>query len=88
MRCPWPKWRRNRRLRAVQRLIATLPPDEVDVSADEARIRLNPKIGPDWMLEGQQKEVVTPGENAKPYVAGAMDVRTRLITRVSRQSIQ
>ena len=83
VRCPWSRWRRNRRLKAIERLIATLPADEVAFWADEADIDLNPKIGPDWMLTGQQKEVVTPGRNVKRYVAGAMDVRTRLVTWVT-----
>jgi transposase len=83
VRCPWPRWRRNRRLKAIQRLIATVPTDEIAFWADEADIDLNPKIGPDWMLTGQQKEVVTPGQNVKRYVAGAMDVRTRLVTWVT-----
>lgn len=83
VRCPWPTWRRNRRLKAIERLIAALPPDELAFWADEADIDLNPKIGPDWMLTGQQKEVVTPGQNVKRYVAGAMHVRTRLVTWVT-----
>jgi transposase len=39
-------------------------------------IHLNPKIGLDWMARGQQKEVETPGQNGKRYLAGALDVRT------------
>lgn len=39
-------------------------------------IHLNPKIGPDWMLLGQQKVVVTPGQNVKRYLAGALDTRS------------
>ena len=81
--CPWPNGRRRRRLAVIQRLFADLPPDEVAFWADEADIDLNPKIGPDWMLRGQQKAVVTPGQNVKRYVAGAMDVRTRLVTWVT-----
>ena len=38
---------------------------------DEVDIHLNPKIGPDWMLRGQQKTVPTPGQNQKRYLAGA-----------------
>ena len=30
---------------------------------DEVDIHLNPKIGADWQLRGQQKRVVTPGQN-------------------------
>jgi hypothetical protein len=29
---------------------------------DEADIDLNPKIGADWMLKGQQKRIVTLGQ--------------------------
>jgi transposase len=63
--CPWPKARRMRRLAWIRRLIGNLGPDEVAVYEDEVDIHLNPKIGPDWMLPGQQKEVRTPGQNQK-----------------------
>ena len=39
---------------------------------DEVEIHLNPKIGADWQLRGQQKRVVTPGRNEKYYLAGAL----------------
>lgn len=74
--CPWPARARKRRIRLIRRLIETLPPDEAAVYEDEVDIHLNPKIGPDYMLPGQQKKVVTPGNNVKRYVAGAMDART------------
>ena len=83
LRCPWPKERQKRCLRRIDRLIATLPSDEVAVYADEVDIHLNPKIGFDWQLRGQQKVVVTPGRNVKRYVAGAMDVRTGRLRWVS-----
>ena len=53
-----PSWNsaKNKRLRGLQRLIADLPPDEVAVYEDEIDIHLNPKIGLDWMVRGQQKE--------------------------------
>ncbi len=35
---------------------------------------------------GQQKEVVTPGQNVKRYRAGALDVRTGLVTWVEGES--
>ncbi|AIA46986.1 hypothetical protein L085_07685 [Serratia sp. FS14] len=38
---------------------------------DEVDIHFNPKIGADWQLRGQQKRVVTPGQNEKYYLAGA-----------------
>lgn len=74
--CPWSKRAKNKRLRELQRLIDTLPADEVAVYEDEVDIHLNPKIGADWMVQGQQKEVLTPGKNAKRYIAGAVDSRT------------
>jgi transposase len=72
VRCPWPAWKRQRRLRELRKLIETLPPQEIALFEDEVDIHLNPKIGPDWMLPGTQKEVVTPGQNQKRYVAGAI----------------
>jgi putative transposase len=38
---------------------------------DEADIDLNPKIGADWMLKGQQKRIVTLGQK-EHYLAGAL----------------
>ena len=39
---------------------------------DEVDIDLNPKLGADWMFRAQQKRVVTPGQNAKHYLAGVL----------------
>ena len=61
--CPWPRWRRVRRLREIQRLIDNLATGEVVLYLDEVDIHLNPKIGPDWTLAGKQKYVRTPGCN-------------------------
>lgn len=76
VRCPWSKRAKNKRLGELQQLRETLPPDEVLLDEDEVDIHLNPKIGPDWMVPGQQKQVVTPGKNQKRYLAGARDART------------
>lgn len=83
LRCPWAKSRRNRRLRGIRKLLDALPDDEVALYADEVDIHLNPKIGYDWMLTGQQKEVVTPGKNQKRFLAGALEVRTGRVQWVS-----
>jgi putative transposase len=77
--CPWSKGRKQRRLARIRRLIEGLPKDEVAVYEDEVDVHLNPKIGLDWMGYGQQKEAVTPGQNQKCYLAGALDVRSREI---------
>jgi len=45
-------------------------------------IHLNPKIGPEWMLPGQQKTVLTPGQNQKRYLADALDAHTGKLTWV------
>jgi transposase len=74
--CPWSRRAKNRRLRQIRRLLANLPEDEVAYWEDEVDIHLNPKIGLDWMVEGQQKEVPTPGQNEKRYLAGAQNCRT------------
>ena len=53
---------------------------DVVVYEDEVDIHLNPKIGLDWMNRGHQKEVLTPGQNVKRYLAGAYEPTTgRLI---------
>ena len=74
--CPWSKRAKDKRLREIERLVKHLRHDEVAVYEDEIDIHLNPKIGLDWMVRGQQKEVVTPGKNEKRYLAGAQDTRT------------
>lgn len=80
--CPWKKSRRTRRINEIRRLIESAPADEVVVYADEVDIHLNPKIGPDYMLPGTQKTVLTPGKNEKRYLAGALDARTGRLTWV------
>jgi transposase len=84
--CPWPRRRKARRLLAIRRLVEGLPRDEVAVYEDEVDIHLNPKVGYDWMGRGQQKEVLTPGQNVKRYLAGALDVRTGRLHYVEGES--
>lgn len=74
--CPWSEPAKRRRLQQIRRLIENLPSDEVVVYEDEVDIHLNPKIGLDWMVCGQQKQVPTPGNNVKRYVAGALNRQT------------
>lgn len=65
---PWSKRRKNKRLRELRELRDNLAADEVLVYQDEVDIHLNPKIGLDRMVCGQQKEVMTPGQNQKRYL--------------------
>jgi hypothetical protein len=37
---------------------------------------MNPKIGSQWIVRGQQAEVTAPGNNEKRHVAGSFDWRT------------
>jgi transposase len=83
--CPWSKTAKNRRIAAIESVLRTLSPNEVAVYLDEVDIHLNPKIGLDWMNHGQQKEVLTPGNNDKRYLCGALDANTRLLTWVKAE---
>jgi transposase len=53
---------------------------------DEVDIHLNPKIGADWQMRGQQKRVVTPGQNEKDYLAGALHSGTGKVSYVGGSS--
>jgi transposase len=63
-------------------ILAQLARGEVLLHVDEVDLHLNPKIGPDWMLSGQQKKVLTPGKNEKHYLAGALNVVTKRLSYV------
>lgn len=84
--CPWPRERKERHLRALRRRLRRLKHDELALFEDEVDIHLNPKIGSDWMLLGQQKLVVTPGQNEKRFIAGARSIDgTRLVWTTARK---
>ncbi len=53
---------------------------------DEVDIHLNPKIGTDWQVREQQKRVVTPGQNEKYYLAGALHSGTGKVSYVGGNS--
>jgi len=71
--CPWRTRRRQRRIATLNGLAASATDENVVVYADEVDIHLNPKIGPDWMLPGTQRLVLTPGNNQKRFLAGAYE---------------
>ncbi len=81
--CPWSKWKKSRRVNRIKRLIENLPKGEVVLYQDEVDIHLNPKIGRDWALPGDRPVVVTPGQNRKRYVAGAMEAKTKELVWVA-----
>jgi transposase len=86
--CPWKRDARERRLAEIRALEAGASAEEPVLYCDEVDIHLNPKIGRDWMLRGEQRRIVTPGKNEKFYLAGALDVRTGVLhtTGMARKS--
>jgi transposase len=64
------------KLRRIRRLFTSVPADETVVFQDEMDVHLNPKIGSQWMVRGQQAEVTTPGNNEKRHLAGSLHWRT------------
>jgi transposase len=74
--CPWAKDARESRLKQIDRIITRSPANEPVYFQDEVDIHLNPRIGKDWMPPGQRRVVITPGQNEKRYLAGALDART------------
>ena len=77
--CPWKRDARERRLAEIRALEAGASAEEPVLYSDEVDIHLNPKIGRDWMLRGEQRRIVTPGKNEKFYLAGALDVTTGVL---------
>jgi transposase len=53
---------------------------------DEVDIHLNLKIGAAWQARGQQKRVVTPGQNEKYYLVGALHSGTGKVNYVGGSS--
>jgi transposase len=64
------------KLARIRLLWESLRPRQALLFADELDIQLLPKPGYQWMEQGIQVEVMTPGKNEKRYLAGAWDVRT------------
>jgi transposase len=67
---------RVNRLARIRLVFEQLKLAEAMVFADELDIHLLPKVGCAWMPKGTQVEVMTPGQNAKHYLAGALDPTT------------
>jgi hypothetical protein len=67
---------RVERLAQIRWHVEQLRADEVLVFADELDLHLLPKVGAAWMPKGSQGAVMTPGQNAKQYLAGALNLAT------------
>jgi transposase len=70
---------RARKLAAIRFALETLRPRQALLFVDELDIALLPKTGYQWMRQGTQVEVLTPGKNEKQYLAGGWDLRTGVI---------
>ena len=77
--CPWKRDAREAKLAELRALEARATVAEPVLYSDEVDVHLNPKIGRDWMLPGQQRRIATPGKNEKFYLAGALDVLTGVL---------
>ena len=64
------------RLVRIRWVFEQLSCGEAMVFAGELDIHLLPKVGYAWMPKGTQLSVMTPGQNQKHYVAGALDLAT------------
>jgi transposase len=84
--CPWPNEKRKKQLRFLRNLAKKASAAEPVYYGDEVDIDMNPRIGRDWMLRGQQRRIVTPGKNQKHYVAGALNAKTRQLVWVEHPS--
>ncbi len=64
------------RLARIRWVFEQLKCCEALVFADELDIQLLPKVGCAWMPQGTQLAVMTPGQNQKHYLAGALELAT------------
>lgn len=60
------------KLEAIEQSLQLDEPRTEVFYVDEAAIDLNPRIGAEWTPRGQQPRIVTPGQNQKRYVIGAL----------------
>ena len=67
---------RVERLARIRYRFEQLKRGEAMVFADELDSQWLPKVGCAWMPKGTQVEVMTPGQNQKYYLAGALDLAT------------
>jgi transposase len=67
---------RAAKLAVLRKLLRELPADETAVFMDEVEVHTNPKVGCQWMRQGEQATVITPGDNEKRVLAGSLHWRT------------
>jgi transposase len=64
------------KLARIRQTLGTLGKRAVVFFADELDIHLLPKVGYQWMPQGETVQLVTPGQNRKHYLAGALEPKT------------
>jgi putative transposase len=67
---------RVEKLARIRHILETLGKRDVVLFADELDIHLLPKVGYQWMPKGETVKLVTPGQNQKHYLAGALEPKT------------
>jgi transposase len=73
---------RRRILNEIDRLVERADAEDEVFYVDEADIDLNPRIGATYMRRGKQLVVLTPGQNVKRHVAGALNARSGKVVHV------
>lgn len=77
---------KEEKMTAINVALASCSAENPVFYENEVDIHLNPKIGADWQVRGQQKRVVTPGQNEKYYLAGALHSGTGRVSYVGGSS--
>ena len=67
---------RVEKLARIRYTLETLGKRAVVLFADELDIHLLPKVGYQWMPQGETVKIVTPGQNQKHYLAGALEPKS------------
>jgi putative transposase len=67
---------RIEKLARIRHTCETLRKRAIMLFADELDIHLLPKVGYQWMPQGETVKLRTPGQNQKHYLAGALELKT------------
>jgi hypothetical protein len=74
---------RIERLARLRHTVEILGKEAILLVADALDSHLRPKVGYEWRPKGEVRELVTPGQNRKRYLAGALDPQTGRISQVT-----
>lgn len=77
---------KDEKMAAIHKALNECSTEHLVFYEDEVDIHLQPKIDSDWQLRGQQKQVFTPGQNEKYYLAGALHRGTGKVRYVGGNS--